>query len=92
MSTIRVAPIDNPANSREVAQSSWKHWPQSKEVSGGRMAGKDIYVEVTDAMVAKATAPKTPTVPPEVQAMKDQNNGEKAKVEPTPVPVTGKKK
>lgn len=88
MSTVRIAPIDNPTAVREVAQTSWKHWPVSKDVPGGKMQGKDVVVIVNDEDIAKAKAPKTPTVPPEVQAMK--NNGAQVQDAPKSVPVEGK--
>lgn len=52
------------------------------------MQGKDVVVIVNDEDIAKAKAPKTPTVPPEVQAMK--SNGSQVQDAPKSVPVEGK--
>ena len=75
---IKVAPVGDPANYIQVAETSWKHWPASKEVPGGKMRGKDHYVVVTDQQVERASAtalePKSPTVPPEVQRIHNANS------------------
>ena len=103
---LKVAPIDNPADTREVSENSWKYWPDADGIPGAKQGGGNkIYKVVSDAEVEAAKLPKRPIVPapvpPEVQNIqaglgpdgqpKEKEPVKAEEVKAAPEPVNSKK-
>lgn len=73
---LKVAPVDNLANVREVNERSWNRWDKVPGQPEARYAhGKKVFVVVTDEQVKEAKNParKPVEVPVEVIEMKAKN-------------------
>lgn len=76
---LKVAPIDNLAQVREVTRKSWNRWDKVEGQPEVRYAqGRKVFVVVTDEQVAEAKSPvrKPVEMPVEVIEMKKKAEGD----------------
>ncbi len=85
---LTIQQVDDPTKRREVSAKSFKHWPDAKEVPGGKYGGRNIFV-VVDPTVEVKREPVKPVVPPEAQQVIDAATKRQAEgVTPAPKPKT----